>query len=312
MKSITIVIPVYNGSSTIFNLVRTVLTELNRLDVEIVLINDGSRDNSEIICHQICQTFSNVKFLNLRKNFGEHNAVMCGLNYATHEYVAIIDDDFQNPPSEITKLLNTALESDYDVVYSYYTKKKHTFLRNLGSKFNNLVATWLLNKPQNLYLSSFKLIKLDLVKEIIKYSGPFPYIDGLILRLTRNIGTVLVDHNERLEGKSNYTISKLASLYFNMFINFSVKPIRFFTIIGIVSFLFAILISLYIAYERLFLNNVPPGWAFTTIQALALHGLEILFLGLIGEYIGKMFLDHNGMPQYSIKQQINIDDRKKT
>jgi glycosyltransferase involved in cell wall biosynthesis len=312
MKSITIVIPVYNGASTILNLVQTVLTELNQLKVEIVLVNDGSKDNSQVVCHQICQTYSNVKFLNLRKNFGEHNAVMCGLNYATNEYVAIIDDDFQNPPSEILKLLNTALKDDYDVVYSYYAIKKHTFLRNLGSQFNNLVATWLLNKPNNLYLSSFKLIKLDLVKDIIKYSGPFPYIDGLILRLTRNIGTVLVEHNQRMEGKSNYTISKLASLYFNMFINFSVKPIRFFTIIGILSFLLAVLFSFYIAYERLILNNTPPGWAFTTIQALALHGLEILFLGLIGEYLGKMFLDHNGTPQYSIKQQINIDDREKT
>ena len=176
---LSICIPVYNAENTIKDLVAELIEKLNDYSLEIVLVNDGSHDNSEQICTQLAQSNANIKFISLRRNFGEHNAVMCGLNYCTGDYVAIIDDDFQNPPSEIGKLMHEA-EEGYDVVYSKYRIKKHNIFRNLGSAFNDIVATWLLNKPRKLYLSSFKVIKSAIVKEIIKYKGPFPYVDGHI------------------------------------------------------------------------------------------------------------------------------------
>lgn len=300
---ISIVIPVYNGAESIRKLVDAIRLHLSNYQIEIVLVNDGSKDQSEKVCESIAKDYpEQVIFVGLRKNSGEHNAVICGLNFVSGDFAAIIDDDFQNPPSEIIKLLNKCLEGDYDVVYSFYEKKQHSFFRNIGSKFNNIVATQLLKKPKDLYLSSFKLIKRELIDEIILYKGPFPYIDGLILRCTSNIGTQLVKHNFREEGKSNYTLPKLISLYLNMFINFSVKPIRIFTIIGFLIFCMGIIFSAFILYEKIFIGNLPAGWAFLSVMLLMLTGTQFLFLGLMGEYLGKLFLSHNGSPQFVIKK----------
>ena len=224
---ISICIPVYNGETSIKKLVFCLLDELKKFPTEIILVNDGSIDHSEEQCEQLAQSIRNVKFISLRKNFGEHNAVLCALNYVTGDYAVIIDDDFQNDPSEIKKLL--AVAPNVDVVYSKYSKKQHHWFRNLGSRLNDYMATQLINKPKNLYLSSFKVVNSDVVKEIIRYKGPFPYIDGLILRVTNSIGVVEVTHNRREMGKSNYTFSKLVSVWLNMFINFSIKPMRIFT-----------------------------------------------------------------------------------
>jgi len=300
---LSIVVPVYNGANSIAKLVEAIKVRLASYILEIILVNDGSKDDSERVCEKLAaQHPKEVIFIGLRKNSGEHNAVICGLNYVTGDFVAIIDDDFQNPPEEIGKLLNKCLEGGYDVVYSYYEKKQHSFFRNLGSNFNDMAASQLLKKPKDLYLSSFKLIKKDLVEEIILYKGPFPYIDGLILRCTSNIGTQLVAHNPREEGRSNYTLSKLISLYLNMFINFSVKPIRLFTITGFVIFCLGIVMSAMILYEKIFIGNLPTGWAFLSVMLLMLTGTQFLFFGLLGEYLGKLFLSHNGTPQYVIKK----------
>lgn len=186
---ISIVIPVYNGAKTIKPLVEALEEELaQKYDMEVALVNDGSlSDNSSEVCTDIALNNSKVKFLDLSLNFSEHNAVMAGLNYCTGEAAVIIDDDFQNPPSEIIKLVDK-LNEGYDVAYSYYKKKEHHFLRNLGSQFNNIVVTALLRKPRDLYLSSFKAINRFVIDEVVKYKGPYPYIDGLILRFTRNYG----------------------------------------------------------------------------------------------------------------------------
>ena len=206
MKELSVIIPVYKGAKTITNLVESLQAELGMYDFEMILVNDGSPDNSEKVCKDLAIIHRNINFFSLRKNFGEFNAVMCGLNHVVGKYAVVIDDDFQNPPSEIIKLLNKAKSEDFDVVYSYYAEKKHHFFRNFGSRLVNFVATSLLSKPADLYLSSFKLIKKEVVEEIIKYKGPYPYIDALIFRVTNNVGKVEVQHNERMEGESSYTI----------------------------------------------------------------------------------------------------------
>jgi polyisoprenyl-phosphate glycosyltransferase len=174
---ISICIPVYNAQKTIEELVSAVELELHDYELEFVLVNDGSKDKSELVCDLLALKNERVRFISLRRNFGEHNAVMCALNHMTGDVAVIIDDDFQNPPEEIIYLVRE-IEKGFDVVYSFYADKKHNLFRNMGSQFNDRVASWLLNKPRNLYLSSFKAIRREICDEIIKYKGPFPYVDG--------------------------------------------------------------------------------------------------------------------------------------
>jgi undecaprenyl-phosphate 4-deoxy-4-formamido-L-arabinose transferase len=238
-----------------------------------------------------------------KKDFGEHNAVMCALNYADGDFIAIIDDDFQNPPEEIVKLMDEALKG-YDVVYSKYEIKKHHWFRNFGSRFNDIVATWLLSKPRNLYLSSFKVINKATRNEIIKYTGPFPYIDGLILRVTNSISAVYVQHDARKVGRSNYTLAKLVSLWLNMFINFSIKPLRVFTLFGIIISLVSFVLALYFIIDKILYPQTQSGWTSLAVAILFFSGMQIVFMGLLGEYIGKQYLDSNKTPQWTIKKEI--------
>ncbi len=300
---LSICIPVYNSEKTIIKLISSIKKELSDYKIEIILVNDGSSDTSEEICTKLAQDDEIIKFISLRRNFGEHNAVMCALNYSEGDYAAIIDDDFQNPPSEIIKLIDEA-KKGFDIVYSKYYKKKHNLFRNIGSEFNDIIATWLLNKPKNLYLSSFKIIKKEVIKEIIKYTGPFPYVDGLILRVTNNISSVYVDHKKRVELKSNYTLAKLISLWLNMFINFSIKPLRIFTFIGFFLSLFCIILAIFFIIDKLINPTNPKGWASLIVVVLFIGGIQMVFLGLIGEFIGKMYLDINNTPQWIIKKVV--------
>jgi undecaprenyl-phosphate 4-deoxy-4-formamido-L-arabinose transferase len=174
----------------------------------------------------------------------------------------------------------------------------------MGSAINNRVADFLLNKPKHLYLSSFKIIRKEVVREIVRYRGPFPYIDGLIFRVTDNIGSAWVEHEARRGGKSNYTLKKLISLYLNMFLNFSIKPLRVFTISGFCIFLIGMVLMIVFIVERLLYPSSVIGWTSTTLLILTFSGFQIVFLGLIGEYLGKQYLDQNGTPQCAVKMKI--------
>jgi undecaprenyl-phosphate 4-deoxy-4-formamido-L-arabinose transferase len=303
---LSVCIPVYNGSDTIQALVETARSDLAdiKMDLEFVLVNDGSADDSDLICSMLAESADDIKYICLRRNFGEHNAVMCALNYCTGDYAAIIDDDFQNPPAEIKKLLLEA-KKGYDTIYAKYHKKRHYFLRNLGSKFNDVMATWLLNKPKSLYLCSFKLISREIIDEITKYKGPFPYIDGLILRATNNISSVYVDHAFRKTGHSNYTLSKLISLWLNMFINFSIKPLRIVTMVGICMALACLGLGIWFFID-FFIHpgTIPEGWTSLTVIILFTGSVQMISLGLAGEYLGKTYLDRNGTPQWTVKKEI--------
>jgi polyisoprenyl-phosphate glycosyltransferase len=300
---VSVCIPVFNGSKTISDLVHAIKTELHNYQIEIVLVNDGSKDNSRNVCIDLALKYDHIKFINLRKNFGEHNAVLCGLRYTTGDYIIVMDDDFQNPPSQIIKLVEKAQEGDYDIVYSRYFEKKHHWFRNLGSSINDKFATWLINKPKSLYLSSFKLIKKEVVAEIVKYTGPFVYIDGLILRVTDNIGVKTVEHCERIDSESNYTLKKLISLWLNMFVNFSIKPLRVATTIGVLISLFGFLLGIYFAIDKIINPEVYIGWTSVMVALLFLSGINLIFLGIIGEYLGKQYLDQNGTPSSVVKDE---------
>ncbi len=293
---ISVVIPVYKGQLSIAPLVESLEKELDGIHYEIILVVDGCPEGSEAVCRKLAGTYNNVSFIALRKNFGEFNAVICGLNYIRGAYAVIIDDDFQNPPSEILKLYNKALEGNYDVVYSFYARKEHSAFRNFGSALINYLTTYLLKKDKDLYLSSFKLIQRDVVAEITKYKNPFPYIDGMIFQTTNNIGKVQVIHHERKHGASNYTLRRLVSLFLTVLFGYSLIPLRLTLFAGLFSIFFSLGIMM------LYFLNINREWGSPVV--IFMCGVLLCSISVMGEYIGKTYMNISGLPQFVIKEKI--------
>jgi undecaprenyl-phosphate 4-deoxy-4-formamido-L-arabinose transferase len=303
MIDFSVVIPVYNGAKSIEKLVDNIEKELVNNVFQIILVNDGSKDNSAQVCKELSRINKNIKFINLRKNFGEFNAVICGLSFVEGKYGVIIDDDFQNPPSEILKLYNKAEAESLDVVYSCYDSKKHHWFRNFGSKGINYLTTYLLKKPKDLYLSSFKIIHRDIISEIVKSRSPHPYIDGLIFQVTNNIGKQKVVHKSRDQGESNYSVKKLIYLSLSIIFGYSLLPLRLTFLAGFLSIIFALI------YMLLYAFSIIPEWGSPIV--IFMCGVLLCSVALVGEYIGNTFLILSGKPPYiieSIHQSEKITD----
>jgi glycosyltransferase involved in cell wall biosynthesis len=300
--ALSIVIPVYNGASSIAHLV----CALDKLSIagghEIVLVDDGSADDSLAICRALFdKTRVPLTIVSLARNYGEHNAVLAGLRYATGAHVITMDDDLQNPPEEVQRLLAFAQHNGNEVVYTYYRDKRHAVWRNLASRFTNRVADFVLDKPRGLYLSSFRCMTAFVAREIIRYDGPFPYVDGLILQVTHDIDRLLVDHLPRATGSSNYTVRRLFRLWMNMFVNFSVMPLRISTVTGFALSLLGA-VGVVMAVGEALVSSTPPGWASLMAAVLLLSGVQLLILGIIGEYLGRLYLTANRRPQSVVKE----------
>jgi undecaprenyl-phosphate 4-deoxy-4-formamido-L-arabinose transferase len=309
---VSIVIPVYNGEESIGRLGEELIAQLGGMyRLEIVLVNDNSPDNSEAVCEELFHKYPDtVRFYSLAKNVGEHNAVMAGLNQATGDYMVIMDDDFQNPISAVIQLLNHAIVSDCDVTYSYYKKKKHNIFRNLGSRLNDKAANIMLKKPRHLYLSSFKVLNRFIVDEITKYDLPYPYIDGLILRCTDKIDKLEVEHRERKTGKSGYTLTKLIRLWLNMFTNFSILPLRVSFVMGTVVAFLGFIFAVITLIEKFSNPQMPVGYTSIIIAVVIFAGIQLISLGVIGEYMGRIFLSQNKKPQFTIRKRFEKDKKK--
>lgn len=302
--ALSIVVPVYCGAGTIGPLVEA----LRALDIsgglEIVLVVDGSPDDSLAVAKSLAaQPGAPVEVLALSRNFGEHNAVMAGLARARGAYVITMDDDLQNPPGEVKRLFEACRDGGHDAVYTYYEEKQHDAWRNLGSRFTNWCADRLIDKPRGLYLSSFRCINAFVRERIVaSYDGPYPYVDGLIFQVTQSVGRLQVEHLARAEGRSNYTLRRLLRLWLSMFLNFSVMPLRFATLFGLgFGFLGAVAAAIVII-EAILSDKPPQGWASLMVAVLVLAGVQLVLIGVIGEYLGRMFLAVNRKPQYLVRE----------
>lgn len=305
---LSIVVPVYRGAAT----VGTLVAELSKLKpeggIEIVLVNDGSPDNSGDVCRELARTATvPLTYIEHARNFGEHNAVMTGLRHARGAYVITMDDDLQNPPEEVIKLYDHARLGGFDVVYTRYAVKEHEGWRNLGSRFANWVADQLMDKPKGLYLSSFRCMSALAVSEVVKYRGPYPYVDGLLMQVTQRLDSIEVKHFARAEGRSNYTMRRLIRLWLNLATNFSVLPLRLAVFAGVAMGVLGLVAAAYVIFEALF-GETPSGWASLMTVTLLIAGVQFLILGVLGEYVGRAFMSANGKPQGVVRQVIAPKD----
>jgi glycosyltransferase involved in cell wall biosynthesis len=300
--ALSFVIPLYYSADTITLLVKQIEALAIEGGHELVLVNDGSRDATAGICRELLRDARiPMTFVNHARNYGEHNAVLTGYRHARGAFVVNLDDDGQNPPAEAVKLWQHARREGLDVVYGHYAQKEHSAFRNFGSWLTNRMTDWVLDKPKGFYLSSFRCVSAFVAKEVAAHEGPYPYIDGLILQVTQNIGALDVQHAERAAGRSGYTLRRLLRLWLSTFVNFSVMPLRLATLLGLVMAAAGLLGLVFILYLR-FTNRGPDyGWGSLMGALLVFSGTQLVVLGLIGEYVGRMFLTVNRRPQSVVR-----------
>jgi undecaprenyl-phosphate 4-deoxy-4-formamido-L-arabinose transferase len=299
---LSIVIPVYRGAATIGRLVDALSDLPPAGGLEIVLVNDGSPDNSGEVCRELVRHASvPVTYVEHARNYGEHNAVMTGLRHTGGAYVITMDDDLQNPPEEVVRLYDHARLGGWDVVYTRYAVKQHQGWRNLGSRFANAVADRLLDKPKGVYLSSFRCMSAFVVRAVTHYSGPYPYVDGLIMQVTQRIDSIEVRHLPRREGSSSYNLRRLVRLWLNLATSFSLAPLRLAIYAGAFMALLGGIGAVATIAEALFLRDTPSGWASTMTVILLVAGVQSMILGVLGEYVGRTFLSANGKPQGTVR-----------
>lgn len=311
MEKVSFIIPCYNSElfieNTINELQESINNDYKKYETEIILINDSSKDNTAIKIEEISQKNNNVIAIDMAKNFGQHGAIFAGLSQAKGDIIVCLDDDGQTPPNEAIKLVNS-LDENTDVVYAKYKNKKHSKFRNFGSKVNDYMAHSLLSKPNDLFISSYFAMKKYVKDELLKYTNPYPYLEGLVLRTTNKIKNVEINHRERKIGKSNYTLKKLLHLWVNGFTSFSVKPLRLAIVCSFIFVISAMLITIAIIINKLRNPAVPLGWSSTMVVILIVGAALAFILGLIGEYVGRIYISINNSPQYVIRKVTKNDE----
>lgn len=310
MKKVSFVIPCYRSEHTLPHVVAEIeekMKSLEQYEYDVFLVNDCSPDDTLGTIRRLCAEHDNVRGIGFSRNFGQHAALMAGLRYSDGDYVVCLDDDGQTPADEVDKLLDK-LEEGYDAVYAKYEHKRHSAFRNLGSKVNELMTRVMLDKPAKLAVSSYFAVKRFVVEDMVKYENSYPYVIGLVLRATKNITNVAVNHREREEGSSGYTLKKLLGLWLNGFTAFSVKPLRIATAIGGFSAGAGFLYGIYTVIKRLVNPDVPMGFSSLMAMLVFFGGMIMLLLGLIGEYVGRIYISLNNSPQYVIREVINLEE----
>jgi undecaprenyl-phosphate 4-deoxy-4-formamido-L-arabinose transferase len=308
--ALSFVIPLYRSAETIAAVVR----EIESLPIdgghEILLVNDGSDDRTGEVCRELVASARvPITYLEHARNYGEHNAVLTGWRHARGRHIVNLDDDGQNPPEEAKRLWDEAKRTGLDVIFGHYVEKRHSAWRNIGSRFTNKMTDWALDKPHGFYLSSFRCVTSFVARQVVTYAGPYPYIDGLILQVTQRIGSITVRHDPRRAGTSTYTLRRLVRLWLSAWVNFSVLPLRVATVLGLILAAAGVIALGTVGY--LWLQNIGPGYGFGWLMAalLVFSGTQLVLLGLIGEYVGRMFLAVNQRPQSVVREIVRTADR---
>ena len=308
MKKVSFVIPCYRSEGTLASVVEEIQKKMESMPnyaYDIFLVNDCSPDGTIDVIRKLCRENENIRGIDFARNFGQHSALMAGLRHSDGDYVVCLDDDGQTPADEVDKLL-AGLEEGYDAVYARYDHKRHSGFRNFGSRVNERMLRMMLGKPKELYISSYFAVKRFVVEDMVKYENSYPYVIGLVLRATRNISNVTVCHRERRAGVSGYNLGKLLGLWLNGFTAFSVKPLRIATAIGGISAGAGFLYGIYTIIKRFINPDVPMGFSALMAALVFFGGMIMLMLGLIGEYIGRIYISLNNSPQYVIREKINF------
>ncbi len=304
MVELSVVIPVYNSEACLEELNRQVADALRGMTYELILVDDQSTDNSWGVIRRLCEHEVAISGIRLRKNAGQDNAILCGLRRAQGDFVVIMDDDLQHSPYDIPGLYRQCQACGADVCYARFTSQRHVWWKKAGSWLNGKLAEIVIAKPKNLYLSPFKIVRKEIVAEVIKYTGAFPYVDGLILNITHAFGQADATHNERYRGKSNFGLVKSVLVFMRLATGFSVWPLRFSSCIGMLCSVCGFALALFYFLQYVFWAQHVEGWITLVILQLIIGGILLFSLGLVGEYLGRLYLNSNGKPQVTVKEVI--------
>ena len=310
MKLVSFVIPCYRSEKTI----RLVVDEIRQtmdgneaLDYEIILINDCSPDATFKVISELANEDKHIVAVDLVRNFGQHAALMAGYRLCKGDYIVSLDDDGQSPANEVMGLIEK-IEEGYDVVYASYNHKQHSAFRNLGSRVNDVMTRVMLGKPKEIQITSYFVTTRTIINEVVRYEGCYPYVIGLVLRTTKKICNVPVHHRRRESGRSGYTLGKLFALWMNGFTSFSVKPLRLSIYCGVLSAVLGFLYLIYIIVGAFLNSGTPMGWRSLMVVMLMLGGIILIVLGIVGEYVGRIYMCVNSAPQYVIRKAFRSGD----
>ena len=307
---LSFVIPCYRSAQTIGGVVtelRNTLISRPEFQYEIILVNDGSPDNVAGVIAALCREHPEIVFVNLSRNFGQHSALMAGFAEVRGEVVICLDDDGQTPADECFSLIDKVYEG-YDLVFAKYPTRKQSPFRNLGSRFNAACNHYFFGQPKDLKANSYYACKRFVVDNALHYPNPFPYITGLLFQSVSRYTNVLVNHRPRLQGESGYSLKKLVSLWASGVTAFSIKPLRLASYLGWGVAGFGFLFAFLIIIQKLLNPDMQAGWASTIAVMMSLGGVIIALIGILGEYIGRIYLSINRCPQYVIRNV--IDNRR--
>ncbi len=307
MNRYSFVIPCYRSERTIEKVVNEIIEIMKQKkndSYEIILVNDCSPDGVWEVISKLANEHDNIVGISLAKNFGQHAALMAGYSRTTGDYIVSLDDDGQTPIDQLDVLLDKMNEG-YDVVYAYYEEIKQKAYRKAGTWIANKLAESMLDMPKGFKGSSFYVAKRFIIDEILKYQNAYPYLGGLVFRTTKNIANVKTHHRDRIEGTSGYSFRKLVSLWLNGFTAFSVKPLEFGVYFGTFISGLGFIYAIYIIINKLMGNTGVEGWSSITSLLLIIGGIILIMLGLIGEYVGRIYISINNSPQYVICNEVD-------
>lgn len=309
MELISFVIPCYGSEKTITHVIDEIIETVSsnsNYDYEVVAVNDHSPDNVWMVLNGIADSNNKVKIINLAKNMNRPGAVMAGLKYCKGDYVVIMDDDGQCPMDHFFELLQPLYEGA-DVSMADYPERKQSLFKDFGTLVNKKMTEWIIDRPKDLQFTNFMVIKKYIVDELKKYTNPYPYMTGLLLRTTSNIANVKMEERSRFCGNTTFTLSKMIKLWMNGLTAFSIKPLRLSSFIGVLCAIFGFIFGLITIIRKLVVPNISAGWSSTISIILFVGGLIMLMLGMIGEYLGRIYICINDSPQFVVRETKNIE-----